>query len=59
MGEESLSDCIRKTIKPPTKIQMWGAISIHGTSRSLIVEGIIEWKKIHRGAKLTFEATDP
>ena len=38
-GEEFLPECLKKTVKFPTKIMVWGAISVHGTSRLHIVEG--------------------
>ena len=38
-GEEFLPDCLKKTVKFPAKIMVWGAISVHGTSRLHIVEG--------------------
>ena len=44
-GEESWSDCIPKTVKCPTKIMVWGAISIGDTSRLFIVQGTMNAKK--------------
>ena len=38
-GEEFLPDCLKKTVKFPAKIMVWGAISVYGTSRLHIVEG--------------------
>ena len=34
-------DCVRQTVKHPVKIMIWGAISVHGTSRLHIVEGMM------------------
>ena len=31
-GEECLPECLKKTVKFPSKILEWGAISVHGTS---------------------------
>ena len=44
-GEESRSDCIHKTAEFPTRIMVWGAISIHGTNRLFIVQGTMNAKK--------------
>ena len=38
-GEEFLPECLKKTVKFSAKIMVWGAISVHGTSRLHIVEG--------------------
>lgn len=38
-GEEFLPGCLKKTVKFPEKIMVWGAISVHGTSRLHIVQG--------------------
>ena len=37
-GEEFKSECLKKTLKFPSKIMVWGAISVHGPSRLHIVE---------------------
>ena len=58
-NEESRSDCILQTVKFSTKAMVWGANSINGTSKLLIVQGSKNYKKVHRGATFTFEATDP
>lgn len=44
-GEEFHKDCLQKTVKFPTKIMVWGAISVHGTSRLHIVEGMMDQNK--------------
>ncbi|KAK6187514.1 hypothetical protein SNE40_005520 [Patella caerulea] len=41
-GEEFLPGCLRKTVKFPTKIMVWGAISVKGPSRLYIVEGTMD-----------------
>ena len=38
-GEEFKLHCLKKTVKLPPKIIVWGAISANGTSRLHIVEG--------------------
>ena len=38
-GEEFSPECLKKTVKFSAKIMVWGAISVHGTSRLHIVEG--------------------
>lgn len=44
-GEEFQPDCLQKTVKFPQKIMVWGAISVHGTSRLHIVEGMMNQTK--------------
>lgn len=44
-GEEFERDCLQKTVKFPQKIMVWGAISVHGTSRLHIVEGMMNQTK--------------
>ena len=41
-GEEFLPECLKKTVKFPTKIMVWGAISIFGPSRLHIVNGTMD-----------------
>src|SRR5215469_7592836 len=40
-GQEYLPDCLRHTVKHPTKVMVWGAISTHGTGRLHVVEGMM------------------
>ena len=40
-GKQFLPDCLKKTVKFSAKIMVWGAISVHGTSRLRIVEGTL------------------
>lgn len=47
-GEEFHPQCLKKTIKFPQKIMVWGAISIHGTSRLHVVEGTMNSEKYIR-----------
>ena len=44
-GEEFLPECLKKTVKFPSKIMVWGAISVHGTSRLHIVQGTMNQMK--------------
>ena len=44
-GEEYLPECLKKTVKFPQKIMVWGAISVHGTSRLCIVDGMMNQQK--------------
>ena len=44
-GEEFKPECLKKTVKFPQKIMVWGAISIHGPSRLMIVEGTMDQHK--------------
>ena len=44
-GEEFEPECLKKTIKHSQKIMVWGAISVHGTSRLKIVEGMMNQLK--------------
>ena len=44
-GEEFNPQCLRKTVKFPQKIMVWGAISVHGTSRLHIVSGMMNAQK--------------
>ena len=43
-GEEFKPECL-KTLKFPSKIMVWGAISVHGPSRLHIVEGTMNGAK--------------
>lgn len=45
VGEEYKPECLKKTVKFPQKIMVWGAISVHGTSRIHIVEGMMNQTK--------------
>lgn len=40
-GEEFLPDCVRQTVKHPDKIMIWSSISVHGTGRLYIVNGMM------------------
>ena len=44
-GEELLPECSKKTVKFPSKIMVWGTISVHGTSRLHIVRGAMNQVK--------------
>lgn len=44
-GEEFLQECLQKTVKHSQKIMVWGAISVHGTSRLKIVDGMMNQYK--------------
>ena len=44
-GEEFKPECLKKTLKFPSKIMVWGAISVHGPSRLHIVEGTMNGAK--------------
>lgn len=44
-GEEFKNECLKKTVKFGKKIMVWGAISVHGTSRLSIVDGTMNGKK--------------
>ena len=44
-GEEFLLQYLKKTVKCPAKIMVWGSISVHETSRLHIVEGTINQVK--------------
>ena len=44
-GEEYRPECLKKTVKFPAKIMIWGAISKYGTSRLHIVEGTMNGAK--------------
>lgn len=44
-GEEFKADCLKKTVKFPQKIMVWGAISVYGTSRLHIVDGTMNQDK--------------
>ena len=44
-GEEFKPKCLKKTLKFPSKIMVWGAISVHGPSRLHIVEGTMNGAK--------------
>ena len=44
-GEEFDPQCLKKTVKFPQKIMIWGAISVHGTSRLHIVSGTMNAQK--------------
>lgn len=41
-GEEFEPECLKKTIKHSQKIMVWGAISVHGTSRLKIIDGMMD-----------------
>lgn len=40
-GEEFLPDCVRQTVKHPDKIMIWSSISVHGTGRLYVVQGMM------------------
>ena len=44
-GEEFKPECLKKTLKFPSKIMVWGAISVHGPCRLHIVEGTMNGAK--------------
>lgn len=44
-GEQFKAECLKKTLKFPQKIMVWGAISWHGTSRLHIVDGTMNQDK--------------
>ena len=44
-GEEFDPQCLKKTVKFPQKIMIWGDISVHGTSRLHIVSGTMNAQK--------------
>ena len=44
-ADEFLPQCPKKTVKFPAKIMVWGAISVHGTSKLHIVEGTMNQVK--------------
>ena len=45
LGEEFESQCLKKDYKTFTEKMVWGAISVHGTSRFKIVEGMMNLLK--------------
>ena len=44
-SEEFDPQCLKKTVKFPQKITVWGAISIHGTSRLHTISGTMNAQK--------------
>ena len=44
-GEEFDPQCLKKTVKFPQKLMVWGAISVDGTSRIYIVSGTMNSQK--------------
>lgn len=49
VGERFAENCIKRTVKHPTKIMVWSVISAKGTGRLYIVEGTMkqdQYKKI-------------
>lgn len=41
-GEKFHPDCVKKTVKHPTKVMIWSVISGKGTGRLYVVEGIMK-----------------
>ena len=46
--KRNLSHCLKITVKFPTKIIVWGALLMHGTSRLHIVDGTLTQDKYIR-----------
>lgn len=42
VGEKFNADCVRGTVKHPTKVMIWSVISGKGTGRLYVVEGIMK-----------------